>query len=81
MPYYDELIELIEQVEQTDILERNNLNPTDYWFLQNDDIETLPYLPNDSKMKNIARFEFEVPKKDKQFLISRIEEAITILNQ
>jgi len=80
MPYYDELIDIIEQVEQTNILESNNLNPTDYWFLQNDDIETLPYLPNNSKMSNINRFEFEVPPNDKKFLISRIEEAIKLLN-
>jgi len=79
MPYKDELIDIIEQVEQTNILEGNNLNPADYWFLQNDDIETLPYLPNDSKMKNINRFEFEVPTKDKTFLISRIKEAVELL--
>ena len=80
MPYKDELIDIIEQVEQTNLLEGNNLNPTDYWFLANDDIETLPFLPNDSKIKNINRFEFEVPKNDKEFLISRIKEAGKILD-
>ncbi len=75
MPYYDELIDVIEQFENSNILEGNNLNPADYWFMQNDDIKTLPYLPNDSKMSNINRFEFTVPEEDKSFLISRIKEA------
>ena len=79
MPYYDELIDIIGQVQETNILEANNLNPTDYWFLQNDDINTLPFLPNDSKMSNINRMEFEVPKADKEFLISRIKEASELL--
>jgi hypothetical protein len=30
-------------------------------------------------MKNINRFEFEVPTKDKTFLISRIKEAVELL--
>jgi len=80
MPYYDELIDIIGQVQETNILESNNLNPSDYWFLQNDDINTLPFLPNNSKMSNINRMEFEVPKADKEFLISRIKEAVELLS-
>ena len=80
MPYRAELIDIIERVEQTNLLEANNLNPSDYYFLTHDDIETLPYLPDDSKMKNINTFEFEVPKEDKEFLIERIKLASSMIN-
>lgn len=81
MPYLDELIEIIQQIEDTNFLERNELNPNDYYFMRQDDINTLPFLPNDSKMSNINRFEFEVPKQDKEFLLERIKLAVSLLNE
>jgi len=81
MPYRDELIDIIKAVEDTNLLEGNNLNPSDYYFITHDDIETLPFLPNDSKMSNINRFEFIVPIEDKNFLIERIKEAGKLLDE
>ena len=76
-----ELIEIIDKVETTNFLERNNLNPSDYYFLTQDNIDNLPYLPDDSKMSNINSFEFEIPKEDKEFLIERVKLANELLNE
>jgi len=81
MPYKKELIEIIDKVETTNFLERNNLNPSDYYFLTQDNIDNLPYLPDDSKMSNINSFEFEIPKEDKEFLIERVKLANELLNE
>lgn len=74
MPYKKELKEIIQQIDETNFLERNNLDPYDYAFMSND-IESLPYLPDDSKMSNINSFEFEIPMEDKMLLTKRIIEA------
>jgi len=75
MPKYKELIDIIIEITETDFLTRNGLEEKDFYFILNDDIETLPYLPDDSKMESINRFEFEVPKEDVDFLLERIEMA------
>jgi hypothetical protein len=73
MPYKSELLEIIKQVDETNFLERNGLNPQDYFYWLNEEgIESLPYLPDDSKASNINMFEFEVPKEDVDFLTERI---------
>jgi hypothetical protein len=79
MPYKTELLEIIEKVESTNFLERNGLDPQDYYFLTRNDIESLPYLPDDSPMSNINSFEFEVPKEDAEFLTERIIEASKLI--
>ena len=79
MPYKSELIEIIEMVESTNFLERNGLNPQDYYFLTRNDIESLPYLPDNSPMSNINSFEFEIPEEDKEFLTERVIEASKLL--
>ena len=81
MPYFDELKEIIEKVEDTNFLEANGLNLQDYYFLIQGNIEGLPYLPKESKIENITRFEFEVPQEDKELLTQRVELAIQILNK
>lgn len=75
MPYKKELEEIIHQVNETSFLERNGLDPADYYFLTNDDIESHAYLPDDSKMSNINSFEFEVPVEDLMLLTQRVSEA------
>lgn len=72
MPYKSELLEIIKKVEDENFLESNGLNPSDYYFLGRDDIESLPYLPDDSKMSNVNSFEFELPEEDVVFLLKRI---------
>lgn len=79
MPYKNELEEIIEMVEETNFLERNKLNPGDYYFLTRENIESLPYLPDESEFSNINSFEFEVPKEDAEFLTERIIEASKLI--
>jgi len=81
MPYKTELEEIIKNVEETNFLERNMLDPGDYYFLYRDNIESLPYLPDDSKMSNINSFEFEIPKEDREFITNRILLANELLNK
>ena len=79
MPYKKELQEIIEMVEDTNFLESNNLDPQDFYFLTNNVIDSLPYLPDDSKMSNINQFEFVIPQEDKDFMIERIEMATELI--
>lgn len=75
MPYKSELKEIITLIEDTNFLEKNGLNPYDYYFMTQDNIESMPYLPDDSKMSNINSFEFEIPKLDALFCENRVVEA------
>lgn len=72
MPKKSELLEIIEKVEDTDFLEDNNLKPTDYYFISKENIESLPYLPDDSNASSINSFEFEVPEEDIKFMTDRV---------
>lgn len=75
MPYKSKLIEVIESIDQTDFLELNGLNPSDYYFMTDCDIEELPYLPDDSNMNTINSFEFEIPIEDIVFCTKRFIQA------
>ena len=81
MPTKDKLIEVIEDINNGDLLERNGLNPSDYYFMSTEGkfleeiIESLPYLPEEAKLDSVNTFEFEVPQEDKDFLIQRVELA------
>lgn len=52
-----------------------------YRFINEKPLSELPYLPDNGYYSNIVSFEFEVPKEDKEYLTSRIEEAIILLNE
>lgn len=86
MPTYSELLEIIHKVQEENFLEANELDPTDYvyWFNE-ENIISLPYLPDSSPMSNVNSFEFAVPEKDVQFLTHRLimanEEVETIINK
>ena len=80
MPYKKEIEQILKDIEDTNLLEGNNLNPSDYYFMTYDSIETLPYLPENSSLKNINRFEFEVPNEDIILLKERLKEANEILD-
>lgn len=75
MPYKLELEKIIKKIEETDFLIDNGLDPLDYYFLTKQNIESLPYLPDDSKMSNINTFEFDIPTEDIIFLTKRVIEA------
>lgn len=81
MPYKKELIEIIEQIEDSNFLERNGLDPQDYYFMTRNDIESMPYLPDDSPMSNINSFEFDIPVDDIMLLTKRVIEAEKLVNE
>jgi hypothetical protein len=78
MPTKEKLIEVIEEVNNGDLLERNGLNPADYYFISTEEkliediIESLPYIPEAAKLESVNTFEFKVPQADKEFLIERV---------
>jgi len=74
MPYKSELPIIREMAE--------NYDGADQWkyrFIAESPDAALPYLPDGGYYKNLNRFEFEVPKEDKDFLTSRILLAKNIL--
>lgn len=73
MPKKAELLQVFKDVEETDFLIDNNLDPKDYYFLNEDNIESFPYLNDDAKVDSIQSIEFDVPMQDKIFLLGRIE--------
>lgn len=75
MPYKWQLKKIIDQIEETNFLEMNGLDPQDYYFMTRNDIESLAYLSDDSPMQNINSFEFEIPKEDIEFLTQRVVDA------
>jgi hypothetical protein len=74
MPKRKELEEIIKKIEDTDFLEDNGLKPTDYYFMSKENIESLPYLPDDSPIDSINSFVFDVPEEDIVFMTKRIIE-------
>ena len=74
MPYESELTDIRELAE--------NYDGADQWkyrFIVENHKSALPYLPNKGYYKNLNKFEFEVPKEDKEFLTERVELAISEL--
>lgn len=72
IPTKEQLENIIVQIEEEDFLERNNLDPKDYYFYTRENIEYFNYLPNEWKNKNLVMFEFDIPIADRQFLLERI---------
>lgn len=76
MPTKSELEEIIEKIDQTNFLEERGLDPADYYFMGTEtDIGSLPYLPDDSPMRSINQFEFDIPEIDVDFLTGRVKMA------
>lgn len=75
MPYQEELTVIREMVESYD--------KPDIWkyrFIVESPDSALAYLPQDSKYKNLNRFEFEVNEEDAEYLTERILLAGKIIN-
>lgn len=85
MPKKTELEEIIKKIEETDFLEENGLNVADYYFMSKANIESLPYLPDDSPIDSINTMEFEVPEEDVIFMTKKVleleKEVERILNE
>lgn len=72
IPTKEQLENIIVKIEEEDFLERNNLDPKDYYFYTTENIESFNYLPNEWKDRNLVMFEFEIPTADRQFLLERV---------
>ena len=72
MPYETELKKIIQLIEDTNILEANNLEPWEYRFMTEKPFEMLSYLPDDGYYDNMTKFEFEIPKTDVDFVTKRV---------
>lgn len=81
MPYKSELLEIMKKIDETNFLERHGLNDYDYYFLTEEKIEFLPYLPDDSEVSNINSWEFEIPEEDLQLLENRIIDAEILIKK
>ena len=71
MPYESELTEIREMAE--------NYDGSDQWkyrFIAEAHKSALPYLPDNGYYKNLNKFEFEIPKEDKELLTERVLLAI-----
>lgn len=79
MPYRRELELIINEIENTDILEKYGFKPWEYRFLVEDNIDDLPYIEIGGHFKNIVSFRFEVPESDKNLLTERVLLAKKIL--
>lgn len=76
MPYESEMDDIKEMAR--------DYEAEDSWkyrFIAEKDNKDLPCLPDGGYYENIVKFEFEIPKKDKVFLTSRVEEAIIKLKE
>tara|TARA_R110000822_G_C15277719_1_gene489862 strand:+ start:732 stop:1454 length:723 start_codon:yes stop_codon:yes gene_type:complete len=82
MPYKDDLISIIKQYcEDFDKMDSIGLLQSDYFFMEESRIESLPYLPKDSKINDINSFEFIVPEEDFKLLESRFILANEMLKE
>lgn len=83
MPYLSELKELLDLVKDTNFLEKHGLPPEDYYWFTEENLDTMPYLPDDSPMSNVNSFEFEVPELDfvalEQRMIMADEEVLKLI--
>lgn len=76
MPYKSELDEVRKMAENYD-----DYDQWKYRFIWESEDKALPYLPDGGYYKNLNKFEFEVPKEDKELLTERVNQAIKELNK
>lgn len=76
MPTESQLIEMRRLIEYTDFIEKKmNDDQWKYRFIYEKPIEELPYIPDGIEYPNLVKFEFEIPKEDKELLTKRVIEA------
>lgn len=79
MPYESEMEEIRELANDPLYYEPLGLEGWQVRFIQEKSIAKLATLPNDSSFANLNVFEFEIPKGDKDFLVSRYLKAEEII--
>lgn len=74
IPYKSELSKIREYASNYDCPD-----PWKYRFIAESEDDSLPYIPDNGYYQDLNRFEFEVPKEDKDFLTERVRLAGTML--
>jgi len=72
MPKKKVLLGIFESIRDTDYLQQKGLNPSDYLFYTDDNIESFEYIPDDVLFPTITSFEFKVTQEDKDLLLMRL---------
>lgn len=80
MPTEEQLLDMRNLIENTDFIEKNMKDDAwKYRFIYEKPMEELPYIPNGIEYPNLIKFEFEIPKEDKELLTKRVIEAEELL--
>jgi len=79
MPYEREMEQLREMMQDEDYLKKVGLDLKDMYWIHEKPNSQLAVLPNDSKLKNLNIYDFEIPIEDKIFLTKRVLDANKLL--
>lgn len=78
-PSEEQLYQIRQEIEETNILEKLGIEPWQGRFIIEKPIYELPYIPNGIEFPNFVNYEFEVPADDIIFLTKKVLEAEKLL--
>ena len=78
-PTYAQLELIRKEIEETNVLEKLEINPWQARFIIENEFHNLPYIPEWSEFPNFTSFIFEVPTEDIIFLTKKVIEANELL--
>jgi len=79
MPSEKQLIQMREEIETTNVLEKLGIEPWQGRFIIEKEIYNLPYIPEGIEYPNFVNFEFVVPADDIIFLTKCVLDAEKLL--
>lgn len=79
MPYESEMDGLRDLMQDEKYLESMGLELRDLYWIHEKPNSELAVLPDDSKLKNLNIYEFEIPMSDKLFITKRVLDANKLL--
>lgn len=79
-PTENQLIEIRQDIEETNILEKLEIEPWQGRFIYEKPIYELPFIPNGIEFPNCVKFEFEIPSEDIIFLTKQVLAAEKLLS-
>ena len=78
-PTYAQLELIRQEIEETNVLEKLEINPWQARFIIESEFHNLPYIPEWSEFPNFTSFIFDVPTEDIIFLTKKVIEANELL--
>lgn len=78
-PTEEQLLQIRQELEETNILEKLNIEPWQGRFITEKPLYELPYIPSGIKFPNFVNFEFQVPADDIIFLTKKVCDAEKLL--